>query len=132
MIDAYFGFIEKTILDFKAIINSISIQKKAYNDMQGFIKGEIVFNDLSKLCFTEVNNTELYEKIKYRYHYMNKENNLIFRYDNAYHHSEVGSFPNHKHLGERIVKSHEPGLHEILLEIQKCIREELNTVCAKH
>jgi hypothetical protein len=43
MIDNYFELIERTILDFKAIINSYTIYKKAYSEKQGYIKGEINF-----------------------------------------------------------------------------------------
>lgn len=38
MIDNYFELIERTILDFKAIINSYTIFKKIYSEKQGYIK----------------------------------------------------------------------------------------------
>ena len=52
MIDDYFENLEKTVLDFKRIIKSYSIYKKAYNDKQGFIKGDIIFVNKSQLLFT--------------------------------------------------------------------------------
>jgi hypothetical protein len=97
MIDDYFENLEKTVLDFKSIIKSYTIFKKAYNEKQGYIKGDIVFANNSQLCFIEVKNTEVNPKTKYRYHYMDKGKGLIFRYDNAYHHKELKPFPNHKH-----------------------------------
>jgi hypothetical protein len=119
MIDEYFESIDKTILDFKAIIGSYTIFKKAYNEKQGYIKGEIFFKNRSRFSFIEVKNTELTQKIKYRYHYMDDTNGLIFRYDNAYHHKETKTFPYHVHIGPNILESHEPELYEILLKIQQ-------------
>jgi hypothetical protein len=119
MIDEYFESIDKIIMDFKAVIGSYNIFKKAYNEKQGYIKGEVFFKDCSKLYFIEVKNTELKQKIKYRYHYMDNDNGLIFRYDNAYHHREVKTFPDHKHIGGNILDSHEPELYEILIKIQQ-------------
>ena len=121
MIDDYFENLEKTVLDFKGIINSYTIYKKAYNEMQGFIKGEIVFFDNSQLCFIEVKNTEVIPKVKYRYHYMNKDSGLIFRFDNAYHHKELKTFPNHKHIDNEVFESDEPELYDIMIDIQKFI-----------
>jgi hypothetical protein len=125
MIDDYFENLEKTILDFKCIMKSYSIFKKAYNEKLGYIKGDIVFVNNSQLCFIEVKNTELNPKNKYRYHYMDKGNGLIFRYDNAYHHKELKTFPHHKHnISDRPSESHEPELYDILIEIQKTINLE--------
>lgn len=121
MIDDYFEKLEKTVLDFKRIILSYGIYKKAYNERQGFIKGDIVFADNSQLCFIEVKNTEVNPKVKYRYHFMDKDNELIFRYDNAYHYKELKTYPNHKHIGDEVCESNEPELYDILIEIQKLI-----------
>jgi hypothetical protein len=124
MIDDYFENLEKTVLDFKRIIKSYTIFKKAYNEKQGYIKGDIVFANSSQLCFIEVKNTEVSPKDKYRYQYMDKGNELIFRYDNAYHHKELKTFPNHKHTSDEVCESGEPELYEILIEIQKSINLE--------
>jgi len=121
MIDDYFENLEKTVLDFKRIIMSYGIYKKAYNEKQGFIKGDIVFSDNSQLCFIEVKDTEVNPKVKYRYHYMDKDNELIFRFDNAYHYKELKTFPNHKHIGDEVYESNEPELYDIMIEIQKSI-----------
>jgi hypothetical protein len=121
MIDDYFENLEKTVSDFKRIIKSYSIYKKGYNEKQGFIKGEIVFMDYSQLYFIEVKNSEVNPKIKYRYHYMNADKKLIFRFDNAYHYKNLKTFPNHKHIGEEVFESNEPELYDIMIEIQRSI-----------
>jgi hypothetical protein len=124
MIEDYFETLEETIQDFKGIIKSYTIFKKVYNEKLGYIKGEIVFTDSSQLYFIEVKNTDVKPKNKYRYHYMDKSKGFIFRYDNAYHHKELSTFPNHKHTGDEVCESHEPELYAILMEIQKSIHLE--------
>jgi len=42
---------------------------------------------------------------------------MIFRYDNAPHHPEVQSFPNHKHTPVEIKESEMPNIRDILSEI---------------
>jgi len=116
MIDVYFAQIEKSIQDFPSI-RSYTLSKKVYNIKQGFINGTLVFEDNSQLEFIEVKNTDIPEKIKYRYHYMDKEQNMLFRYDNAPHHGHLSTFPHHKHCPTEVQEHDEPTLYEVLLEI---------------
>jgi hypothetical protein len=48
---------------------------------------------------------------------MNEEMEQIFRYDNAPHHSEIKTFPHHKHEKEEVKASNEPSLYDVLTEI---------------
>lgn len=116
MIEAYFEEIESIISFFKNI-RSYDLNKKVYSEKKGLIRGKIVFEDESCLYFTEVKDVDLSEKIKYRYQYMNKDENLVFRYDNSPHHKSIKTFPHHKHLDKRIVESNEVNLGLVLLEI---------------
>jgi len=124
MINAYFEKIEKTILDFTSIIKTYSTFRKIYNEKQGYIKGIIHFTNDSQLRFVEVKDAELKQKNKYRYHYMDKSNRLIFRYDNANHHKELKASPHHKHSEDSIQGSIEPELFDILLEVHELINQE--------
>lgn len=99
------------------------MSKKIYNDKQGYINGTIIFKDETILEFTEVKDIDLIPKIKYRYHYMSSQNELIFRYDNAKHHKELDTFPHHKHIKDIELESSEVDLFEVLLEIEQIIRE---------
>jgi len=123
MIEKYFEEIENTISFFEKI-RSYTITKKIYNDKLGFISGTISFEDDSQLQFVEVKNVEIEEKIKYRYHYMEKEKKMIFRYDNAEHHKKIKTFPHHKHLENSVIESLELNLFDILLEIEEMIRSK--------
>jgi hypothetical protein len=118
MIEVYFEKVEKSILYFENVRN-YSLSKKVFNSKQGFIKGNIAFSNWNKLDFIEVKDIEIAEKIKYRYHYMDKNKKLIFRFDNAKHHKELKTYPHHKHSFDMVCESHEVDLFDVLLEIQK-------------
>lgn len=103
-------------------IRSYTLSKKVYNAKQGFIRGVIQFDDDARLEFAEVKDTDVTEKIKYRYHYMRQDHTMIFRYDNAFHHSHIPTFPHHKHVEDQVKASHEPTLADIFLEIAQRMR----------
>ncbi|MBN2093250.1 hypothetical protein JW964_26740 [candidate division KSB1 bacterium] len=121
MIEKYFEEIERMISYFRTI-RTYSVFKKIYNDKQGFINGTIIFKDNSIMEFAEVKDIDVKPKIKYRYHYMDMNNTLIFRYDNAKHQKEIKTFPHHKHIKDKVLESNEMDLFEILLEIEQIIR----------
>ena len=118
MIEAYFTEIECTIQAFPGV-RFLSLTKKIYNSTQGYIGGSIVFENNHRLDFVEVKNTDYSKKVKYRYHYMDEDQNMIFRYDNAPHHANVSTFPHHKHEFDenKVVSSPEVNLDRVLLEI---------------
>ncbi len=86
----------------------------------GYIEAKVIFQDGSILALFEffrlVEDSVVREK--YRYHYMRQGNKMIFRYDNAPHHKEISTFPDHKHLGEKIVESLPPQIKAVLTEIE--------------
>ncbi len=56
--------------------------------------------------------------LSYRYHYQDPSVALVLRYDNAPHHPEIPTHPDHKHTGDRVVASYHPSLEQVLLEVQ--------------
>jgi hypothetical protein len=56
--------------------------------------------------------------LSYRYHYQDSSETMIFRYDNAPHHPEVPTYPDHKHIGTRVVTSFHPSIEQVLEEVQ--------------
>ena len=56
--------------------------------------------------------------LSYRYHYQSPRTGLVFRYDNAPHHAEVPSFPDHKHTGDDLVASPRPSIEQVLQEVE--------------
>jgi len=88
----------------------------------GYVEGEIMVVDGSRLAFFEflrwgVAGSDL-DREKYRYHFMDTSNQLIFRYDNAPHHREVATFPHHKHSLTGVTNSIAPRFAEVLAEIE--------------
>jgi hypothetical protein len=56
--------------------------------------------------------------LSYRYHYQDSAETMIFRYDNAPHHPEVPTHPDHKHIGTGVVTSFHPSIEGVLEEVQ--------------
>ncbi len=79
-----------------------------------------------KLRAELINSTYLYVRIYisrvdyiYSFHWQDKNNNLIIRWDNAPHHNNVSTFPHHKHIGEQVTESYEVTVEEVLSYIGK-------------
>ena len=59
------------------------------------------------------------ERLNYRYHFQDRQNNLIFRYDNTPHFPDLENFPHHKHLRDGIISSEEPTVVGVIEEAVK-------------
>ena len=59
------------------------------------------------------------ERLNYRYHFQDRQNNLIFRYDNTPHFPDLENFPHHKHLRDGIISSEEPTVAGVIEEAVK-------------
>lgn len=114
MILDYFREVERRISETK-IIAERDIDYKEFGSDEGMIRGKLLFINGYTPEFIEYVSKE--ERPKYRFHLMDKDCKMIFRYDNAPHH-EVSTFPHHKHLPERIKESKEKGITEVLKEIE--------------
>jgi len=119
MIQRFFDGIAKVIGSHPTILSS-TLQKQVGPDGNTiYVKGAITFTDLSVLELA-IFASALRHKIvpdKYRFQYMDKTSQMVFRYDNAPHHSELSTFPHHKHLPDRVIPSAMPTLTDILNEI---------------
>lgn len=74
-----------------------------------------------RICVSLRNNTILSvrqyvaeEDYSYSYHWQDKDGVLIMRWDNAPHHKGIETYPNHKHIGDRVVPSTEITLKDVL------------------
>ncbi|HMF34887.1 MAG TPA: DUF6516 family protein [Candidatus Lokiarchaeia archaeon] len=59
-------------------------------------------------------------KVRYSYHWQNPDGTLIIRWDNAPHHPELRSFPNHKH-NSGVEESKVCTLQDAIEEIEKTL-----------
>lgn len=86
----------------------------------------VYFYDGSYLSIVEVLEpigSRGYNRINYKFHYQNKEGELIFRYDNAPHYPHLSTFPSHKHVGKAVVEAEPPDLNDVLAEIDTILSE---------
>jgi len=121
MISDYFAEIDLLFSNFKHIIEAYILDKQFFSEEKGLIDGELYFIDESRLSYMEVVDIQRTGKLKYSYHYMDKNNSLIFRYDNAKHYSSLDTFPHHKHTDTDVISCQEPSMKDILSEIEQYI-----------
>ena len=97
------------------VIHSLTIDKRGQE--QAHIFGVLIFADESALHFREfVDFSEGYlDKVAYSYHFQDKSNQLLFRYDNAKHKPELG-FDEHKHCADEIIYEPAPQLETVIQE----------------
>ena len=86
------------------------------------IQGCLEFFQDSQLFFKEyVDLQDSSGKLSYSFHYQDqdRENYLIFRYDNAKHKPDLGylGYLEHKHIGNKIMPSKIPEIEQAILEI---------------
>lgn len=62
------------------------------------------------------------EHLGYRYHFQDRDNNLIFRYDNTPHFPGLKTFPNHKHLPDNVMAANRPSVFEVLKQVNELLR----------
>ena len=53
--------------------------------------------------------------------YLDRDGNLVFRYDNAPHYPHLSTFPAHKHVGGSVVEAEPPDLSDVLVEINDIV-----------
>lgn len=122
MIEVYFASIENVIGRFSNILK-YTLNKRIINTNFGIISGQLFYQDYILDFLEVVRVTDLGKpmKKKYKYHFRNSQNNMIFRYDNVPHFPEIDSFPHHKHVGKNVYPSNEPLFYDILKEIEQQI-----------
>ncbi len=124
MIINYFRETEQTINSVEGIV-SLRLEKRIINDSFGILKGRIIFDQgaLDILEVVRISDTGEPHKKKYKYHFRDHDDEMIFRYDNVPHHPEISTFPHHKHTKDRITGSIDPDLTEVLKEIKNLLNE---------
>lgn len=119
LITEYLHVLVSTIDEYSktGFIITSELRADARTEKIGLIKATIEFADDSKLFVTEyIDLRYKVEKLTYSFHYQDKDNNLIFRYDNASHKPAI-NFKNHKHFKGTISQSEVTELKDVLEEI---------------
>jgi hypothetical protein len=104
---------------------SVEIEFDQIDQVSGIIDGALYFYDGSRLEFTERVAIQERHPVKsvYRYQYI-RAGKAVLRYDNASHHSDLPTFPHHKHIGNERLPAAEPTLSQVLKEVAVLLGEE--------
>lgn len=119
MLDKHADAIEAAIHGCAAVA-TYSLNTVQLSPNTGYVEGEIMFVDSSRLIFFEFLRqiaTGL-NREKYRHHFMDASNQLLFRYDDAPHHPGIATFPHHKHLPTGVTESPAPRFPQVLTEAE--------------
>ncbi len=90
------------LLTVSSVVERFQVVKRREVETDGYLRVRAMLLDESLLevsiyCQHVENVVHL---AGYRFHWQDKEGILIIRWDNAKHHPEVGTFPNHVHFGD--------------------------------
>ncbi len=109
------------IKDFADIIDGYRVENLDIEGKNIRLKMGIIFIDQSKLYIRDYVTEG--ERRKYSFHWQDKDNRLIIRWDNARHWPSVSTFPHHKHIGDKkaVSASNETGLKDVLGTIRDAI-----------
>ncbi|MBI4163767.1 MAG: hypothetical protein HY512_02805 [Candidatus Aenigmarchaeota archaeon] len=128
MINSYFEQIEKLLSGFPYIVSIESIFDAIDVD-RGYFRIKLKLIDQSELYLFEyveiVNSKPIVSK--YRYHWQNNHSKLIMRWDNAPHHPEIETFPDHIHNREesKVEPAKRPNLNYVLLKVSELIESKV-------
>ena len=111
----YYLNIESLLKEFPLIMH-FSVDFDEITDYVGSIKGKLELTNGSILYFFEFveikdNNPVL---VKYKYQWQSSEGELLKRWDNAPHHRELSTFPDHVHEQNGVYPSPAMSLESIL------------------
>jgi len=111
----YYIKIESLIKEFPLIMH-FSVNFDEITDYAGSIKGELELVNGSMLYFFEF--VEIQNSIpilvKYKYQWQSPDGDLLKRWDNAPHHRELNTFPDHVHDPDGVHSSPAMNLKSIL------------------
>lgn len=119
----YFSSIERSLRQNTSITSLEVVDVLTSDDYNGMLRFRAHFWDGSFLSIFETVSTELGYPVRIvdSYSYI-QDNECVFRYDNASHHPEIITYPQHKHVGEnQIAPTDQPTIHQVLSEIEKAL-----------
>lgn len=104
MIDYYLADVEHALRALRPLIvhETLTIERPEGIEL-AYLKGRITFLDGSQLAIAELISPS--EKT-YRFHYMDKHQHLLLRWDTAPHHRRIKTFPFHLHTEAGVSNRH--------------------------
>ena len=120
------GYFEQvaSLLALSRIVQSQDVHTEKRTPTEGYLRGDVIFKDGSRLHFRELVSTDpSAQLVSYTYQYMRPNGTTIFRYDDSDHFLDLPTAPHHKHLGEKdVIAANAPDLQSVLKEIEALIK----------
>lgn len=114
---AYYARVQKAILDAPHVIHS-DISFDEVSEEECYIRGTLTLTGGFTLHIAEYVITEpKIKRLKYRFHLQSADDKLIARWDNAAHHPEIKTHPDHLHVGENVKASPPMDIPEVLMTV---------------
>jgi hypothetical protein len=121
MIEGYFDGLIQELLISRAI-SSFKVLRREVGEDDGYIriKCKLPNNDILEFAeYVQIRKNKIHIET-YSFHWQNMRGQLIKRWDNVNHHSELDTFPHHIHLPTRKVIGSLPAtLKRVLKEVEK-------------
>jgi hypothetical protein len=64
------------------------------------------------------------KRLGYRYHFQDRYNNIVFRYDNTPHFPKLVSFPHHKHIKNQVIEIDPPSIPNVIREASELVKNK--------
>ena len=95
----YFSEIQSLIRS-SIFVENVDVEYEVKSRSIGIVHGILGMIDGSTLQFMELVNikSDKMIRLKYRFHLMTVNDEMVFRYDNSPHHPEISTYPHHKHV----------------------------------
>ena len=103
MIDRYLADVRANLQALRHVIahDTLTVERPEGISL-AYLKGRVTFLDGSQLAIAEIIGPS---RRAYRFHYMDRGNRLIARWDSAPHHRHLTTFPFHLHTPNRVSES---------------------------
>ena len=113
----YYASVQTAILAAPHVIQS-EITFDEISEEECYIRGIPTLSGGYELHMAEYVVTEpRFKRLKYRFHLQTSENKMLARWDNAPHHPEVETHPDHLHVGQKIKANSPVDVSEVLVAL---------------
>lgn len=117
MIENYLGNIVQDLL-IRYAVSSFRVLKIKMGEKDGYIRIKCKLSNGDIFEFAEyviIYKNKIHAET-YSYHWQSVDGKLRKRWDNVPHHKDIGTFPNHLHLPDKVYSSRPQSLKNILAE----------------
>jgi len=113
----YYASVQAAILAAPHVIQT-EITFDEISEEECYIRGILTLTGSNELHIAEYVVTEPeFKRLKYRYHLQSSRGKMIVRWDNAPHHPEIKTHPDHLHVGEKVKENPPADIPQVLTAV---------------